>query len=334
MVRFAAILASPKKGIFRERITLLNSSFRGEKHYLYLGLSFFYPYISNLTDPVHLFSACTLVKRCETHIIITTTMDKKDLFVAEDEDISESPALEEYQDTNEEVMEEEDDDPVILTLPIFHGSLPHRSSQSLHVLQYTNRPKNRPFTDERLKTSIKVDSKVVEVKVPMDTSKFYDESRCDELGGQVVTSNLQGVLTSTDGGLYVGQLVEKDEALGMVLIPVDSTAQLKPLFKYIDDLDLARSAHARQEAATLDQTKPAAVQVLQTAAKASNQLLSEGTYGGLGSCLRHIKRFDEEQWASLNWRSANDPPTREILNSLQAPSQEVTETVTAFEEFL
>ncbi|KAF3987597.1 hypothetical protein FT663_03742 [Candidozyma haemuli var. vulneris] len=261
-------------------------------------------------------------------------MDKKDLFVAEDEDISESPAPEEYQDTNEGVMEEEeDDDPVISTMPIVHGSLPHRSSQSLHVLQYTSRPKSRPFDQERLRSSIKVGSKVLEMKVPMDTSKFYDEGRAEELGTRVATSNLQGVLTGTDGGLYVGQIVEKDGNLQMVLLPVDSTAQLKPSFKYIDDLETTRTTQSKQEVSTSDPTKQSAVHVLQTAAKASNQLSSEGTFGGLGSCLKHIKKFDEEPWTTLSWRTTADPSTQEMLGSLQSPSQDPTEAVTAYSDF-
>lgn len=260
-------------------------------------------------------------------------MDKKDLFVAEDEDVSESPALEEYQDTNEGVMEEEDDDPIILTMPVVHGSLPHRSSQSLHVLQYTSRPKSRPFDQDRLRSSIKPGSKVVEMKVPMDTSRFYDEARAEELGTKVATSNLQGVLTETDGGLYVGQIVEKDGNLQMVLLPVDSTAQLKPLFKHIDDLEAARTAHSKLEVSTLDPTKQNAVHVLQTAAKASNQLLSEGTYGGLGSCLKHIKKFDEETWLTLSWKATSDPATQDILGSLQSPSQDAVDATTTFDDF-
>lgn len=262
-------------------------------------------------------------------------MDKKDLFVAEDEDVSESPALEEYQDTNEGAMEEEeeDDDPVILTMPVIHGSLPHRSSQSLHVLQYTSRPKSRPFDLDRLRSSIKPGSKVVEMKVPMDTERFYDEARAEELGTRVATSNLQGVLTSNESGLYVGQIVEKDGNLQMVLLPVDSTAQLKPLFKYIDDLESARTAHSKQEVSTLDPTKQSAVHVLQTAAKASNQLLSEGTYGGLGSCLKHIKSFDEENWLTLNWKGTGDTATQTILESLRSPSQGPVEATTTFDDF-
>uniref|UniRef100_A0A0L0P500 DNA-directed RNA polymerase III subunit RPC5 n=1 Tax=Candidozyma auris TaxID=498019 RepID=A0A0L0P500_CANAR len=260
-------------------------------------------------------------------------MDKKDLFVAEDEDVSESPALDEYQDTNDVPMDEEEDDPVILTMPILHGSLPHRSSQSLHVLQYANRPKSRPFDQEPLKSSIKMGTKVLEVKVPMDTNKFYDEGRAEELGSRVTTSNLNGVLTGTDGGLYVGHIIERDGDLQMVLVPVDSTAQLKPLFKYIDDLESARTAHTRQEVNTLEPAKQNAVHVLQTAAKASNQLLSEGHVGGLGSCLKHVKKFDEEPWNRLSWRCTDDSSAQRLLEHLKAPSREVIETSTTFDEF-
>lgn len=245
--------------------------------------------------------------------------------------MSDSPAIEQYEDSRAEQLPDEED-PIIQSIPILHGSLPNRLSQTLHVLQYTGRPKSRPFTTEQLKATIKPQSKVVEVKIPMDTLKFYDEARVEELGARVETLSLLGVFTNTDGGLYVGKVVEKDGQSQIVLLPLDSTGQLRPLFKYIDDVDAARSAQIRQEASTADPGKPNAVQVLQTAAKAG-QLNAEGHASSIGSCLRHVKKFNEEEWESLSWRNLEDSSTVTLKKALSHPLTEPVATSTMFDEF-
>lgn len=260
-------------------------------------------------------------------------MEKNHLFVAEEDDVSDSPALEQYEDSRDQQTPEEEEDPVIQSIPLVHGCVPHRSSQSLHVLQYTGKPKSRPFTTEQLKASIKPQSKVIEVKIPMDTSKFYDEGRAQELGQRIDKLSLHGVFTNTDGGLYVGKVVEKDGNSQIVLVPLDSTGQLKPLFKYIDDADTARSAQLRQEASTADPVKPSAVQVLQTASKAG-QFNADGMGStGIGSCLRHVKKFNEEEWESLSWRGTDDSGTAGLKHAMSAPLAEPISTSTVFDEF-
>lgn len=260
-------------------------------------------------------------------------MEKKNLFVEEEEEYSESPATDQYQEACESPqLAEEDDDPVILTIPIVHGSIPERQAQSLHILQYTGRPKNRHFEGDLLKASIKPSSKVVEVDVPMDTSKFYGESRAEELGLRVETSALQGVLADSDGGLYVGQVVEKDGDLQVVLLPVDSTAQLRPQFKYLDDLESSRGG--KQESAPQDNSKSGPVQVLQTASKSSSQLNSEAHGAGtMGSCLKHFKHFNEELWGTLSWRNTDDSSAAELISKLRDPAREHVATTTTFDEF-
>lgn len=259
-------------------------------------------------------------------------MDKNHLFVAEEDDMSDSPAFEQYEDSRDQ-QSPEDADPIILSIPIVHGSLPHRTSQSIHVLQYTGKPKNRPFTTEQLRAAIKPQSKVIEVKIPMDTSKFYDEARAEELGQRVDKLSLLGVFTNTDGGLYVGKVVEKEGKSQIVLVPLDSTGQLKPLFKYIDDVDTARSAQLRQEASTSDPVKQSAVQVLQTASKAG-QFSSDGLgVSSIGSCLRHVKKFNEEEWETLTWRGADDSGTANLKQALSSPLTEPVATSTVFDEF-
>lgn len=276
--------------------------------------------------------ACSLVRTNQNFNpqYISIHMDKNHLFV-EEEEMSDSPALDQYQDTLDHALPV-DEDPIILSIPILHGGLPNRTSQSIHVLQYAGRPKSRPFSADQLRVSVKPKSKVVELKVPMDTLKFYDDGRADLLGTRVDALSLQGVFTDTDGGLYVGKVVENDGQPNIVLIPLDSTGQLRPLFKYIDDLDAARLAQFRQETATQD-TKASAVHVLQTTLKAS-QLNSEGhAASSIGSCLRHVKNFNEEEWESLSWRNGDDTATVRLKEGLSCPSGEPVATTTVFDEF-
>lgn len=259
-------------------------------------------------------------------------MDKNHLFVAEEDEISDSPAFDEYEDSCAQQLPE-DDDPIIQSIPIVHGSLPHRVSQTIHVLQYAGRPKSRPFNLDQLKATIKPQSKVVELKFPMDTLKFYDEARAEEFGTRVEALSLLGVFTNTDGGLYVGKVVDNEGQSQIVLIPLDSTGQLRPLFKYIDDLDTARSAQIRQEASNSDPSRPNAVQVLQTASKAG-QLNSEGHAASrIGSCLRHVKKFNEEEWETLSWRNVDDSSTVSLKQALDHPLREPIATSTVFDEF-
>lgn len=259
-------------------------------------------------------------------------MDKSQLFVQEEEEISDSPAFDQYEDSHEQPLEE-DDDPIIQSIPIIHGALPSRESQTIHVLQYSGRPKSRPFSTDQLKATVKPHSKVVELKIPMDTLKFYDEARADELGTRVEALSLLGVLTNTDGGLYIGKVVEKQGKSQVVLVPLDSTAQLKPLFKYIDDMDSARSAQVRQEASTADPVKPTAVLVLQTASKAGQFNAEGAALSTIGSCLRHIKQFNEENWETLSWRNVEDSSTSTLKKAIESPSEESVATSTLFGEF-
>lgn len=213
--------------------------------------------------------------------------------------------------------EDFDDDPIVSSLPIVHGSLPAPHSQLLHVLQYTGRPQNRPISD--LRATVKPQSRVLELRVPMDTLRFYDEARASELGG-VEASALQGVLTETDGGLYVGRIVEVNGQAQLVVHPVDSTAQLRPLFQYLDDSEPAPFKDTDQ--------KPSAVQVLQTLAKAA----VADHAAGLGSCLRSVKKFNEEDWMALTWREG-DSGTMSMLDAMALAPLEPVGVTTMFDDF-
>lgn len=211
------------------------------------------------------------------------------LFVAEEEDIQ------------DKVQDKVQDDPVIESIPLVLGSL--RPGQSLHVLQYPGRPSSRPITNGS--TSIKEESKYLEVKVPLDVSKFFDGNKVATWGEGIGEQLLHGVLDKTDGSLYAAQIVPSSDGGKMcVLVPIDSTAQLRSNFKYLDDLDSA--AQAQRKSDNPDSSAPANVQILQTSAKGQQQ---DTAQNALGESLRHVKRFNEEEWSHLRWTSAEDAGT-------------------------
>lgn len=274
---------------------------------------------------------------------------KLNLFVAEDEEMPDAETLENISGTEgarnatgantsttmneikagqEKENEEDEDDPIVHTVPIYHGNVPERQSQTLHTFQFPGRPHTRTFAGENLEALMKPTSKVVEVKIPMDTLKFYDESRTQELGARVDKVSLQGVLDSTNENLYVGTMASHEGQERMILFPIDHTAQLRPLFKYIDDVEAARSAQLKSE--NHGAQKPNAVQVLQTASKSSLGGNNGPLAHGEGMCLKHVKQFNEELWEALSWHSNNADSTREYSSAMKNPLDQSVQVKSLF----
>lgn len=235
--------------------------------------------------------------------------EKENLFVTEDDDMSD---VLEHETQATLPSAAHDVDPIVKLIPILHGLL--HGQQSLHLLQFPGRPQPLP---EGVRVRTKPASKVVEVLSAMETSRFYDSARAThELGqnGPVTHVTQQGVLTPASG-LYA--CTQKGGRL--VVVPVDSTAQLRALFQYIDDADVARLEAVRQETQMSEPAKTY-VHVLQTAQKAGAAQAAE--LSGVGLCLRHVKRFNEEDWRSLSWRGTDDSKTQSMRQALGSPAEE------------
>lgn len=260
------------------------------------------------------------------------------LFVAEDEEMTEAQNLENSPNMDSLAsmapiapMAPEEDDPIIHSVSIFHGNVSDRQSQSLHILQFPGRPNHRPFSGQNLEALVKPISKVLELKTPMDTLKFYDESRTQELGTRVDKVSMQGVLDSANENLYVACVETHEGQDRIILLPVDHTAQLRPLFKYIDDVDAARTAQIKSDNASSQ--KVSAVQVLQTASKSSldgNGPLAHGE----GLCLKHIKQFNDELWEALSWHGCETDSTKEFTSKMKAPQETSLEVKSLFLSFI
>lgn len=252
-------------------------------------------------------------------IMAASSMSNEALFVEEDDHInvdSDSDSPVQFHEAYEE--QPSVDDPIVESIPLIMNGLPDRSRQSLHILQYTGRPKARDFSNEYPTVSVKEESNYLEVKVPLDTQKFYDESKTEEWGTEVTEHSLQGVLNKTKGGLYAGQLVkdDDDDKRKFVLIPVDSTAQLRPSFNYLDELEASKLAQRRAD--NFETQKPSNIQILQTSAKSNSQANSGDGFANhtLGESLKHVKKFTEEEWSSFQWVGSENKKTQEYKEHL------------------
>ncbi|EGW30126.1 uncharacterized protein SPAPADRAFT_63739 [Spathaspora passalidarum NRRL Y-27907] len=284
-----------------------------------------------------------------------------ELFVEEDEEMksdSEEPRLvikEEPQDglpavpeqpeeedeepvhveAEEEDDEEEDDDPIIESIPLYINTMPSRFKNSLHILQYPGRAKARRLDQGHFHASIKPQSKYLEVKVPLDTSKFFDGTKVEDWGEEIGEQTLSGVLDPSEGGYYIAKVETDSEGnRKAVLVPIDSTAQLRTSFQYIDAIDNSAHQQKKQEQAEIHKTT--SVQILQSAAKhTGTQANMDGFMHSLGDSLKHVKRFDEESWSLLSWKNDEDEITNKIKKELinGADSIELT-TETKFDDYI
>lgn len=214
-------------------------------------------------------------------------------------------------------------DPIVELIPLVLSRLP-AAEQSLHILQFPGRPKRRPYSAATVAPAIKPESAVLQLTVPLDTLKFYDPVRFEDWGvpEQIQTHALEGVLNETEGGMYVARNVGGC----IVLLPVDRTAQLRPSFKYLDDVEQARQAQRRSD--YMDAQKPSSIQVLQTllarlAAAQGNT--GEGLLNqAMGESLRRIRKFDEEDWVPLHYEASDR--ARDMAHALSQPPQHVLHT--------
>ncbi|RLV92482.1 DNA-directed RNA polymerase III subunit [Spathaspora sp. JA1] len=276
-----------------------------------------------------------------------------ELFVNEDDEMrsdSEEPRVKEepqdmiLQDIAEEQEEEEQqeeeqadvDDPVIDSIPLYINTMPSRFKNSLHILQYPGRSKTRSLNQGHYQAAIKPQSKYLEVKIPLDTGKFFDGGKVEDWGEEIGQQTLHGVLDSSESGYYIGKLeTNGDGNRKVVFVPIDSTVQLRTSFQYIDAIDNSVHQQKKQEAAENRQTT--SVQILQSAAKhtGSTQGNIDGFSHSLGDSLKHVKRFDEEPWSNLSWKNGEDDVTNGLKSELVngADLIELT-TETKFDDYI
>ncbi|CAN3372992.1 hypothetical protein DIURU_002882 [Diutina rugosa] len=214
--------------------------------------------------------------------------------------------------------DDDSDDPVINTVPVLLNQV---SEGSYHILQFPGRPKSRDLPED-IKPAVKPKSNYLQIKQPLDTSKFFNVNKQDSWGEEIGEQTVEGVLDPAKG-MYVCRVVDGK----VVMTPIASSVQLRPKFEYIDAVDKASAAAQRKEHESA--AKPQTMQILSSVAKAPTQNLNaDGYNGALGEALRYIKQFDEEEWVGLSWKSEG------IDEALPKPEEEVITTTATKSDYI
>lgn len=196
---------------------------------------------------------------------------------------------------------DEDDDPVIKEIPLhFTGK-----DENLNILQYVSKlrlvnhkPSEHPLiAAARYKTR----SSLWELDVPLDSKAFFNEHKAQEDWNGVQVQTLKGVAVENVG--QYAAFLDNEQAY---MVPVRTTTQLKPFFKYIDAVNLKR----KQEESKLNPT-PASqrAQVVTMSVKSVNDSSQNRLTGSL---LAH-KIADEETPTDLNWAENTVEQFREAM---------------------
>ncbi|ODQ66350.1 hypothetical protein NADFUDRAFT_22565 [Nadsonia fulvescens var. elongata DSM 6958] len=219
-------------------------------------------------------------------------------------------------------IEEEDDDPVVKEFPIFFSN---KLAENLNLFQYPVRPSERPYVDAYgegiLDSRIKRDAGILEVDVPIDTTKFYDKTKAAKKWDSVNTQTLSGSISHPEGQM-VG--VFKDDELH--LTPVFSTVQLRPQFKYVD-----KKSIEDREAVKLAQkdARSKEVKAVQMSAKSTGEQAPK--YSG---ALLSFKQADDEEFVHLDWYDRDSDESWNVADRLISSNKESLDSDTLPLEYI
>lgn len=253
------------------------------------------------------------------------------LFVEENDNVTQCNQDEEKQASVDDLDKgESEEDPVVDSVPLVINSVPDPVKQSLHLLQFTGKNKSISQDNCDLKASVKEQSNFIELSTPINTSNFYDEARAEEWGTVVTEQSLNGVFDKTDGELYAGQITQHDGQKIIALTPIDSTVQLRPSFKHLNQ------AESIPHPEPSDQQKNKSVHILQTSAKQNGHAGTgdNPSSHSIGESLKQNKKLEEEESLPLQWREFDDSKTREYAKQMSSPNCTVLETNCSHAEYL
>ncbi|KAH3664244.1 hypothetical protein OGAPHI_004596 [Ogataea philodendri] len=179
-------------------------------------------------------------------------------------------------------------DPVVKEIPL------RLDGPATLMVQYPRKSTENTISEVRLKPN----SGILEMDIPTDTTRFYDETKAARWSG-TTNQTLKGVLTNGNG-YYVGRVRDGE----LHLSPVTKNCQLRPSFKYIDDLKASKQQREKElnkqlddQIAPMDEKKRA--HVVQMTAKSTSE-----TALRLGGALVSKKTEDEEEWEVYEYSSS------------------------------
>lgn len=248
-----------------------------------------------------------------------------------------SDLVTDQSDNEQSEDDDDDDDEIIESIPLYLNPLTSKNATSIHLLQYLSKSKSLSNNIVHLSAAVKPDSNFIQVKLPLNTEKFYDDSKTDEWGVKVSEHEHISVLNKTNGGLYAAKFVIDKEEKKAILIPIDSTAQLRPSFKYLDDIDNIKNSQRKDVIDTATTKSPQNVHVLQSNVKAVKTSTNDPFANtALGESLKHTQRFDQEKWTPIAWMDDTQQTEEitEIRHNLNTIPENVLETSITMKEYL
>ncbi|CCF55781.1 hypothetical protein KAFR_0A03460 [Kazachstania africana CBS 2517] len=222
---------------------------------------------------------------------------KNNLFVNEEEEEENNDRMisDETQTNLESIdseqmnTEEDDDDPIVKEIPINLAG----KDENLHAFQYVSKAKliggklaDHPFiAAARYKTK----SSVWELDTPLNESAFFNKNKAEEDWNDVKVQTLRGVSVPNEG--QYAAFMSEGQAY---LVPIKTICQLRPYFKYIDDItQQKKNVEAKQNPNPATQK----AQVVTMSVKSVN----DPTQIRLAGSLLAHKVVDEEQPLELSW---------------------------------
>lgn len=275
-----------------------------------------------------------------------------------DGDADEDDAEEDDDDEDTESFVDDDEaDPIERRYALYSSA---SLAQSIYLLQYPLRTSAQEYAagEVPLKARFKPLAGWVEVDVPIPETAYYDAHGASRWTGQALQSQTVGGMVVQNRHYAVGL---RDEGDNIHLTAVAGVAQLRPLFKHMDQRDDDARAAVKAES-----DRPAGpARAVQVAAK-SQGITGGGGGGGPGSGgpgaggggygyggggggdgLPHetpnaaaLKAFQEEPFTELAWhaaRSSDDAaegPAAQLVSKLEAGRREPCIVATEARDYL
>lgn len=220
----------------------------------------------------------------------------------------------------------DENDEIVQEFPVYFST---GLLNKLYLLQYPTRSAARPLVDANntgiLDSRIKLDSKVIEVDVPLETKKFYDVEK-GEHWNNLNKQTFTGVAKKVEGEYMIG--VFKDSELH--LNAVSAVAQLRPQFLHITHRNLAEQEKEKElkEAEKSEKAKkqPRAVQMT---ALASGE--NAPNFSGAISARKHM---EDEDFIGMDWYDRDSDESWSISDKLIATNKKPLVSKTTLEEYV
>lgn len=225
-----------------------------------------------------------------------------DLFVSDDEEITDVPKVEPTSEQQASFPDE--DDPVVEEIPMYAST-----GLDLHLYQYPTRSAREPFIDAT-NTGIracrfKPKTQFVEVDTPLGSRQFYDNEKSEKWGN--VQYQAMGGVMKSDGGPYLLGVLKDSE---LHLNKVNSVVQLRPQFQYFDRYITEEREVMKNNRAEPKTGEPRAIQM---SARSASDLAPK-----FSGALMQKKEFDEEKPLDMAWYDRDSNQSWNVADGLFA----------------